>query len=112
MNRYFLPFPLALGFFATLFAFFAGAFALAFGFAAFFSAPSGFSAFGFGAGLPLAFFDGAAPPVRISLMRISVKSWRWPRLRREFLRRRFLNAITFGPRLCSITSAATDAPET
>ena len=33
-------------------------------------------------------------------------------LAREFLRRRFLNEITFGPRLCSSTSAATEAPET
>src|SRR6185503_10928576 len=32
--------------------------------------------------------------------------------RREFLRRRFLNAITFGPRLWSSTSTATDAPAT
>ena len=40
-----------------------------------------------------------------------MNSWRWPRLRREFLRRRFLKAMTFGPRPCSITSAATLAPE-
>src|ERR1700683_4211896 len=41
---------------------------------------------------------GLRPSVRISVMRMSVNSWRWPRLRREFLRRRFLNAMTFGPR--------------
>ena len=29
----------------------------------------------------------------ISLMRTVVCSWRWPRLRREFLRRRFLKAM-------------------
>src|SRR5207237_10838521 len=39
-------------------------------------------------------------------------SWRWPRFLREFLRRRFLKAITFGPRPCSSTSAATTAPAT
>src|SRR5207244_11359618 len=39
-------------------------------------------------------------------------SSRSPRLRREFLRRRFLNAITLGPRLCCSTSAATEAPAT
>src|SRR5262245_37221361 len=70
------------------------------------------SAFGFfsrfGAG-PLV---GLAPSVRISLIRTRVNSWRWPRLRREFLRRRFLNAITFGPRACDSTSAATEAPAT
>ena len=31
-------------------------------------------------------------------MRSRVNSWRWPRLRREFFRRRFLNAMIFGPR--------------
>ena len=39
---------------------------------------------------------GLAPSVRISEIRIRTKSWRWPRLRREFLRRRFLKAMTFG----------------
>ena len=48
----------------------------------------------------------------ISLMRTVVCSWRWPRLRREFLRRRFLKAMTLGPRPCSTTSATTLAPET
>ena len=56
-------------------------------------------------------FEGFAPSVRISVIRTRVNSWRWPRLRREFLRRRFLNAITFGPRPCATTSAATDAPD-
>ena len=46
------------------------------------------------------------------MIRIRVNSCRWPRLRREFLRRRFLNAMTFGPRPCATTSAATEAPET
>ena len=45
-------------------------------------------------------------------MRSRVNSCRWPRLRREFFRRRFLKAMIFGPRPCSITSAATDAPAT
>ena len=40
--------------------------------------------------------DGFAPSVRISVIRTRVNSWRWPRLRREFLRRRFLKAMTFG----------------
>src|SRR5215218_2274786 len=50
-----------------------------------------FSRFGFG---PLV---GLAPSMRISEIRISVNSWRWPRRRREFLRRRFLKEITFSP---------------
>ncbi len=70
----------------------------------------------FGAGLtlvlPVAALLGLAPSVRISVTRTIVNSWRWPRLRREFLRRRFLNAMTFGPRPCSSTSAATEAPAT
>ena len=45
-------------------------------------------------------------------MRTVVRSWRWPRLRREFLRRRFLKAMTLGPRVCSTSSAVTLAPET
>ena len=32
------------------------------------------------------------------VMRTLTRSWRWPRLRREFLRRRFLKVMTFGPR--------------
>src|SRR5712675_2364477 len=55
---------------------------------------------------------GHAPPVRISVIRTVVSSCRWPRLRREFFRRRFLKAITLGPRPCSTTSAATEAPVT
>ena len=47
----------------------------------------------------------------ISLMRTVVCSWRWPRLRREFLRRRFLKAMTLRARPCSTTSAVTLAPE-
>src|SRR5690606_18937741 len=35
-----------------------------------------------------------------------------PILRREFLRRRFLKAMTLGPRVCSTSSATTFAPET
>src|SRR4029077_10387123 len=50
--------------------------------------------------------------VKISEMRKSVNSWRWPILRREFLRRRFLKAMIFGPRAWSRTSAATVAPAT
>ena len=34
------------------------------------------------------------------VMRTLTRSWRWPRLRREFLRRRFLKEMTFGPRVC------------
>src|SRR5580693_714786 len=45
-------------------------------------------------------------------MRRSVNSWRWPILRREFLRRRFLNAMILPPRPCSSTWAATVAPAT
>src|ERR1700758_2806104 len=45
-------------------------------------------------------------------MRRSVNSWRWPILRREFLRRRFLNAMILPPRPCSSTCAATVAPLT
>src|SRR5206468_3411945 len=48
---------------------------------------------------------GFLPSVKISLMRTSVNSWRWPILRRDFLRRRFLKAIMFGPRPCSRTAA-------
>src|SRR6516165_6156527 len=48
----------------------------------------------------------------ISLMRTVVWCWRWPRLRREFLRRRFLKAITLGARPCLTTSASTLAPAT
>src|SRR5262245_52579576 len=66
----------------------------------------------FGSGLARAATVGFAPSVRISVTRMSVNSWRWPRLRREFLRRRFLKAMTLGPRPCSITSAATEAPAT
>src|SRR5229473_896525 len=55
---------------------------------------------------------GFLPSVRISVMRTTENSWRWPRLRREFLRRRFLNAMTFSPRPCSTISPATVAPAT
>src|SRR6266566_2061641 len=55
---------------------------------------------------------GFLPSVKISVMRNSVNSWRWPILRREFLRRRFLKAMIFGPRNRSRTSAATVAPAT
>src|SRR5215471_17833761 len=55
---------------------------------------------------------GFLPSVRISVIRTRVNSCRWPRLRREFLRRRFLKAITLGPRPWSSTSAATVAPAT
>ena len=55
---------------------------------------------------------GLAPSVRISVMRIRVNSCRWPRFRREFLRRRFLKAMTLAPRPCSSISAATLAPAT
>src|SRR5271166_617989 len=41
-----------------------------------------------------------------------VRSCLWPRLRFEFLRRRFLNATTFGPRVCSTISPRTLAPST
>src|SRR5580704_3385846 len=53
---------------------------------------------------------GAWPSVRISVIRTKVNSGRKPRLRREFFRRRFLNAMIFGPRPCWSTSAATEAP--
>ena len=46
------------------------------------------------AGFAAAFFDGLAPPIRISAIRTVVSSWRWPSLRREFWRRRFLKAMT------------------
>src|SRR5262249_2740746 len=62
--------------------------------------------------LGLADLLGLAPSVRISVTRSMVNSWRWPRLRREFFRRRFLKAMTLGPRPCSSTSAATEAPAT
>ena len=45
------------------------------------------------------------------VMRTLTRSWRWPRLRREFLRRRFLKEMTFGPRVCSTSSPTTLAPE-
>src|SRR2546422_832008 len=54
---------------------------------------------------------GFAPSVRISVTRTSVNSCPCPRFRREFFLRRFLKAMTFGPRPCSRTSAATEAPE-
>src|SRR6266516_5739216 len=53
---------------------------------------------------------GFAPSVRISVTRTSVNSCRWPRFLREFLRRRFLKTMIVGPRPCSSTSAATEAP--
>src|SRR5450755_781562 len=66
---------------------------------------------GFRLGLrTLAVMVGAAPSVRISVIRTKVNSARKPRLRREFFRRRFLNAMILGPRPCSRTSAATEAP--
>src|SRR5262249_29654329 len=77
-----------------------------------FASVSAAAAFGFLAVLPLAAIEGALPSVRISVTQVTVISPREPRLRREFLRRRFLNAITFGPRLWSSTSAATEAPLT
>ena len=55
---------------------------------------------------------GLAPPVRNSVMRTTVRSCLWPRLRREFLRRRFLKAITLAPRPWETISPATDAPAT
>src|SRR5262245_33770230 len=71
------------------------------------------AAFGLRARLGLAAaLLGLAPSVRISVIRTRVNSWRWPRFLREFLRRRFLKAITLGPRPCSTTSAATEAPAT
>src|SRR5580704_10068627 len=56
--------------------------------------------------------EGLAPPVRRSVILTSVKSCRWPCLRFEFFRRRFLNAIVFGPRECSTISPPTLAPLT
>src|SRR5690606_15084216 len=53
----------------------------------------------------------AAQAPTMEVMRTVVRSWRWPRLRREFLRRRFLKAMTLGPRVCSTSSATTLAPE-
>src|SRR5215468_3871776 len=52
------------------------------------------------------------PSVRISVIRTRVNCCRCPRFLREFFRRRFLKAMTFGPRPCSTTSAATEAPAT
>src|SRR6266853_3994834 len=42
--------------------------------------------------------DGFLPSVRISVIRTKENCWRCPRLRREFLRRRFLKAMTLSPR--------------
>src|ERR1700733_6863140 len=101
---------LARGFAAAFAGFLAGAFFFAaFGAS---SSPStgagaiGFSRFGRGPTV------GWLSLVRISVMRSTVISSRKPRLGREFLRRRFLNEITLGPRLCCSTSAATEAPAT
>src|SRR5262249_6197953 len=69
---------------------------------------AGLAFFGRGGGVAAAFL----PSVRISVIRTRVYSGRWPRWRREFLRRRFLKAMTFGPRPCSSTSPATLAPAT
>ena len=55
---------------------------------------------------------GLAPSVRICLILTIVRSCLWPRLRLEFLRRRFLNAMTLGPRVCSTISPTTLAPAT
>ena len=90
---------------------FAGAFS-AFGSAAFFGASSFASSFGAASFWAAAFFDGLAPPVRISAIRTIVRCWRWPRLRLEFWRRRFLKAMTLRARPCSTTSAVTMAPST
>src|SRR6266568_3611735 len=122
--------------FFLLFAFAAGFFSLAAGFAFDFSffaavlravgapssadvaaaaAPAGCSeaaAAGARLGRGCACLLGFLPSVKISVMRNSVNSWRWPILRREFLRRRFLKAMIFGPRACWRTSAATVAPAT
>src|SRR5262249_7402677 len=76
------------------------------------SAAAGAAATGFGSGLGLAVLVGFAPSVRISVTRMSVNSCRWPRFLRAFFRRRFLKAMIFGPRPCSRTSAATEAPAT
>jgi len=86
----------------------AGFFFLAFGLS---SPPSPSAGFAFASGLGFGPLVGLAPWVRISEIRIRTKSWRWPRLRREFLRRRFLKAMTLAPRPCSMISAATLAPE-
>ena len=42
----------------------------------------------------------------------TVSDWRWPRLRFEFLRRRFLKTMTLSPRVCPTISPATVAPAT
>src|SRR6185312_15304805 len=42
----------------------------------------------------------------------TVRSWRWPFLRREFWRRRFLKTIRCGPRACLTIEATTLAPAT
>src|ERR1700722_3484825 len=77
------------------------------------SASSGAASTGSGLRLglrTLAVIVGAAPSVRILVIPTKVNSGPKPRLRREFLRRRFLNAMILGPRPCSSTSAATEAP--
>src|SRR5262249_40444872 len=74
------------------------------------SGAGGAAAAGFCSGFGLAGLGRLAPWVRISVTRMSVNPCRWPRFLREFFRRRFLNAMIFGPRPCSRTSAATEAP--
>ncbi len=51
-------------------------------------------------------------PPRMPVILTIVRSCRWPRLRLEFFRRRFLKAMTFGPRVCSTISPTTLAPAT
>jgi hypothetical protein len=56
--------------------------------------------------------SGLRPSVRISVIRTMVWSWRWPRVRLEFCRRRFLKTMIFAVRFWPTISPATVAPET
>ena len=59
-----------------------------------------------------AVFAALLPPNVMSLMRRTVSSWRWPFLTRLRALGRYLNEISFSPRVCRTTSALTSAPAT
>jgi hypothetical protein len=78
------------------------------GFSAGAAASAGFASFALASGFALALGAAEAflPSVRISVMRTRVWSWRWPWLRFEFWRRRFLKTRMRSPRVWATISAA------
>src|SRR3546814_10153220 len=70
------------------------------------SAAGAASAFGAASFFGAAFL--ASPTAR---MRRSVSAWRWPLRRRYLCRRRFLQTMTFSPRVWAMLSAETPRPD-